>query len=77
MIPSKSDGGWAKLVKGEVQYSLKSVPAGLMVSRMKRETAANDDPATLRRCIDEVYGFFEKYETILHDDIANIFGKEA
>lgn len=74
MIPSKSHGVWAKLVKGE--YSLKSVPAGLMVSRMKRETASGD-PATLRRCIDEVYGFFEKYETILRDDIANIFGKEA
>ncbi len=74
MIPSKSDVKWGKLVKGEVQHSLKSVPAGLMLSRMRRETAANPDQTTVQRCIDEVYSFFEKYESILGEDIARIFG---
>jgi hypothetical protein len=77
MIPSKSDGRWAKLVKGEVEHSFKSVPAGLMMSRMRRETQANPDTSTLKRCIDEAYLFFEKYEPILSDDITRIFGKEA
>ena len=77
MIPSKTDGKWAKLVKGELQHNFKSVPAGLMLSRLHRESDANKDQATLQRCIDEIYSFFEKYESILRDDISNIFGKEA
>ena len=74
MIPSKSDVKWGKLVKGEVQHSLNSVPAGLMLSRLKREVLANSDQATVQRCVDEIYGFFEKYESILGDNIAHIFG---
>ena len=74
MIPSKSDVKWGKLVKGEVQHSLKSVPAGLMLSRLKREVMTNSDQATMQRCVDEIYTFFEKYESILGEDIARIFG---
>ena len=77
MIPSKTDGKWAKLVKGELKHNFKSVPAGLMISRLRRESDSNKDQATLQRCIDEIYVFFEKYESILRDDISNIFGKEA
>ncbi len=77
MIPSKNDGKWAKLVKGEARQSLKSVPAGLMLSRMSREIAASPDGQTVQRCVDEAYLFFAKYESILKDDITSIFGKEA
>jgi hypothetical protein len=48
-----------------------------MLSRLHRESDANKDQATLQRCIDEIYAFFEKYESILRDDISTIFGKEA
>jgi len=77
MIPSKTDGKWAKLIKGEVTHSFKNVSAGLMLSRLKREAAAEPDQGTLKRCIDEIYVFFEKYETLLRDDITHIFGKEV
>ena len=77
MIPPSVDPTWARLIKGELQYSLKSVPAGLMLSRLKREVGASKDPAILRKCIDEAFGFFEKYESILHEDIAQVFGKGA
>jgi hypothetical protein len=77
MIPAKTDPKWAKLVKGEIKHSFNNVPAGLMVSRLQRETVTAADQQTLRRCIDEVYAFFEKYEAILRADIATIFGQEG
>jgi hypothetical protein len=77
MIPAKTDQKWAKLVKGEIKHSFKNVPAGLMLSRLQRETATAADQQSLRRCIDEAYAFFEKYEAILQADIATIFGQEG
>jgi hypothetical protein len=77
MIPSKSDGKWAKLVTGEISIKFKVLSAGLLMSRMQRETKATPDSLTVRRCVDEVYAFFEKFEGILQEDIAKIFGQEG
>ena len=77
MIPSKADGIWAKLVTGQAQFSLKSVPAGLMISRMQRQTKSDADPEVLRLCVEEAHAFFTKFEDILSEDIVNIFGQGA
>ena len=77
MIPSKSDGRWAKLVSGELKVQFNVLSAGLLISRMQRETKAAPDYITQRRCVDEVYAFFQKFEGILQEDIAKIFGQEG
>jgi hypothetical protein len=73
MIPAKTDRKWERLVTGELSHEFKTLAAGLMLSRLRRETKANADPGTMRRCVDEVYAFFEKYESVLRDDISEIF----
>ncbi len=74
MIPQKTDPRWLKLVKGELKHDFKSVPVGLMLSRLGRQYAANGSPSSGQGCVDELYAFFVKYEGILGEDIAAIFG---
>ena len=74
MIPQKNDVRWEKLVKGELKHEFKIVPAGLMLSRLRRQQTSLADPKEAWQCVDELYGFFQRYERILQDDIKAIFG---
>ncbi len=74
MIPQKTDPRWLKLIKGEPKRDFKSVPLGLMLSRLGREYAGNGSPSVGQGCVDELHAFFTKYEGILGEDIAAIFG---
>jgi hypothetical protein len=74
MIPPKSDARWSKLVTGEIQYEFKSVPGGLMVSRLNRQLTSKFEHKTMAQYVDELFEFFKKYERLLEDDIAAIFG---
>jgi len=76
MLPSKTNTKWEKLITGETDYSFKVLAGGLMLSRLRREAKRNPDAVTTKKCVDEIYGFFTKYEAILTDDISSIFGKE-
>lgn len=77
MIPARTNGKWAKLVTGELSHNFNNVAAGLLLSRLRREMQAKPEPQTLQKCLDEEYAFFEKYERILSQDIATIFGQES
>ena len=77
MLPAKNDPRWGGLLTGEIAHKFKSVPAGMCVSRNTREYNREPTPERLRKSIEETYAFFEKYENIITDDIAAIFGKEA
>ena len=74
MVPKKTDPRWKALLQGNVEYQFKMVAAGLCVARNRRIMAKDSSPAALEASLDEVYGFFEKYESILADDISAIFG---
>jgi hypothetical protein len=76
MLPPKTDQKWEKLATGEIDHEFKLLAAGLMMSRLRREIKGNATPATIRKCVDEEYAFFQKYESIMHDDIAALFGEE-
>jgi hypothetical protein len=77
MLPAKSNIIWKKLIKGEIKHQFKSVPAGLIISRISRSIKNDESPGNINKCLDEVYEFFKKYEKIFIDDINVIFGKEV
>jgi hypothetical protein len=74
MLPKKTDPRWKALVTGSVQHQFKMVAAGLCVARNQRILAKDSSPAALEAALGEVFTFFEKYESILTDDITAIFG---
>ncbi len=73
MLPPIDDPRWSKLLKGEIQHQFRSVPAGLMFTRLRRALGGDVSTGNERKCLDEAYAFFQKYEKILADDIAVIF----
>jgi hypothetical protein len=61
MIPSTANPKWTELLKGELQYSFKNMPAGLMVSRLKRELSSNASQVSYLKAVEELQSFFVKY----------------
>jgi hypothetical protein len=73
MIPPLDDQRWDELLTGRKQHQFRSVPAGLMFSRLRRQLESDGSPSSFDRCRLEARAFFEKYEKILADDITAIF----
>jgi hypothetical protein len=73
MVPLRTNEKWKALVSGEMNHSFKCVPAGLMLSRLKRESQKDNSMTNINNLIDEAYNFFIKYESILTEDIKEIF----
>jgi hypothetical protein len=73
MLPPIEDPRWNELLSGKIQHQFRSVPAGLMFSRLRRQLESDGSPSAIQRCKLEARAFFEKYEIILADDIAAIF----
>jgi hypothetical protein len=74
MLPSKNDIKWKLLVTGKIDHNFKSIPAGMMFSRHKREFSRNSSEENITLLVDEAYNFFSKFEKILQEDIKAIFG---
>lgn len=72
-VPNKQHERWRMLVSGQLKHEFASVPLALMMSRIKRDYVK--DPGRLANLIEEAHAFFFKYERVLTDDIAKIFGK--
>ncbi len=73
MLPQKTDEKWKLLVTGKIEHNFKCVPAGLMLSRVKRDILRDDSDGNIIKHIEEAYVFFQRYESILQDDIKAIF----
>ena len=73
MIPQKTDGKWKLLVTGKIEHNFKCVPAGLMLSTVKRDIQRDGSTENINKHIEETYVFFQRYEKILQDDIKAIF----
>lgn len=73
MIPDTSDPRWSKLIKGEIDHQFKSVPAGMCLSRNRREYQRNPSDTSLKAGVKQLHEFFTKFESILDDDIQAIF----
>jgi len=76
MIPPKSHPRFRQLVTGELNHSFKSISTSMFGTLLvRRVQAANQAPAAIIAAIDEVAVFFDKYESIVSDDLKSIFGK--
>ncbi|MBF0236769.1 MAG: hypothetical protein HQM12_03625 [SAR324 cluster bacterium] len=74
MIPDKSNPKWKQLVTGALPHQFKVVPAGMLISRLLRESQKDRSTANIERCVKEAHEFFIKYESLLGNDIKAIFG---
>jgi hypothetical protein len=74
MVPSVENPRWRDILAGAVAHEFKSVPAGLMVARLKRQLANDGSAENWDKCIREMRAFFEKYEKVTAHDITAIFG---
>jgi hypothetical protein len=73
MVPQTDHPQWRKILNGGIAHDFKSVPAGLMVSRLKRQLANDGSETSWETCIREMRAFFTKYEKVMQDDIQAIF----
>lgn len=73
MIPSKDDMRWKDLITGKIEHNFSSVSAGMNLSRNKRKYTRSPNETTLLECVDDVYKFFQKFESVLADDMKVIF----
>jgi hypothetical protein len=73
MVPSTDNPRWREVLDGTLTHQFKSVPAGLMVSRLKRQLVTDGSEENWQKSISEMRAFFEKYEKVMANDISAIF----
>ena len=59
-----------KILLGNFVFS--QLGFSLMITRLKRTYASNQDSAVLTNCVNEINAFLKKYESIMADDYAII-----
>jgi len=73
MVPPIEHPRWREILDGSVDHVFKSVPAGLMVSRLRRQLQSDGSTASWDKSLQEMRAFFEKYEKITAHDLDAIF----
>lgn len=76
MIPDKHQPVWRDLVTGKEVHAFKSIPGGMLMTRLVSKCKIDSSKECLLAAIDEAHAFFVKYKAILKEDIENLFGKE-
>jgi len=77
MIPAKEDKRWEDLVTGKINHHFKCIPAALMLSQITRKVKNNSSQYIIQKSIDDIHYFFDKFESILKEDINEIFKEGA
>ncbi|MCL2283035.1 MAG: hypothetical protein FWC26_06930 [Fibromonadales bacterium] len=73
ILPSKDDCRWRDLLESKITHNFSLLAAGLCVSRNIRMLKRKNTEETYQTAIEDVYMFFQKYEKMLKNDIAEIF----
>jgi len=73
MIPPLTNPVWPNLVKGSTRHSFRLAAASMFFFSLRNQFAK--DPARLPVLIQEARKFFQRYESILGDDIQQLFGQ--
>lgn len=73
MLPAITDPRWEALVRGTVKHNFVLLGSGMLMARLARETERDPSPQNVKKCIDEAYAYFQKYETVSKDDLDAIF----
>ena len=71
MVPSALHPTWARLIRGEIDHKFSVTGAGLLFFSLKQQFMK--EPKGLPQQIDTARQFFEKYESILSDDMKKLF----
>ncbi|MCV6637029.1 hypothetical protein [Candidatus Albibeggiatoa sp. nov. NOAA] len=73
MLPDKSDVRWKQLVEGDIQYNCELMAANMLLKRIVFSVHQDNSQQNIQQAIQETYQFFVHYQSILENDIANIF----
>ncbi len=60
------------LIKKQAKYESKNLALNLLISRLQRQYSLNQSPEQLSRCVQEMKMFFEKYASIMKNDIEEL-----
>jgi len=72
MIPPATDPVWPSLVRGGTQHTFRLAAASMFFFNLRNQYAK--DPSRLPALIQDARKFFQRYESILGDDIRALFG---
>jgi len=73
MFVAKEDPRWEKLLTEQHDHHFQLTSAAMMFSRCRRQVQIDGSPQNVRKNIDELYAFFEKFESLLKNDLNAIF----
>ena len=73
MFVSKEHPKWEDLLTGKIKHHFHLVPAGLMVSKCQRRVSLDSSPQSIKKNIDELYGFFSTHLNVVNNDLKAIF----
>jgi hypothetical protein len=74
MIPPASDPHWRNVVTGSISFQPSMLALQILLTRLKTAVERDQSPGNVSRAIGELRAYFEKYEAIAADDLAQIFG---
>ena len=58
-----------KLIKKQAKYESTVLGLNLLIARLQRRYSVNQSPEELNKCLQEMRAFFEKFASILGEDI--------
>ena len=73
-MPAKTAQVWQDVATGKIAKPWESLALKIMMTRITAETKRDPTPATIQKCAEEIYSFFEKNIKIAQNDLAGIVG---
>ena len=73
MLAAKEDPKWEEILTGKIKPQFRLASAAMMVSRCQRQVSSDMSPQNIKKNIDDLYAFFEKFEHVISDDLKEIF----
>jgi hypothetical protein len=72
-IPNRDDPRWRDVVAGPRRYQLQSLPARMLVTRLRLRTMRGDE-VSVQAAISAAWEFFERNEATTQGDLHALFG---
>jgi hypothetical protein len=72
MLPPPTNPVWTNLVKGTTDHQFRLAAASMFFFSLRNQFTRT--PSRLPALIQEAHKFFQRYESILGDDIRQLFG---
>lgn len=63
------DRQFQQIIKGQLKYQSANLSLNLLISRLQKRYTANQTSGELQQCVQEMKAFFEKYASIVSQDV--------